>query len=213
MAHRLEPLGPWLRPAAHLAMAAPLAFLAFGWAELLLWNPQSLRLSAEPVAYTHNSLGKMALKALLLALAATPVRLLTGWGKVMTVRRALGLWAFAYAVLHLLAFLWLDLDFRLAELWRETLERPFILAGMAAFLAMLPLALTSSNRAIRSMGAKRWRALHRLAYLAAAAGALHFILRVKGWQAEPLVYAGILLLLLALRLPALVRRRSVASSA
>ncbi len=213
MAHRLEPLGPWLRPAAHLFMAVPLAFLAFAWAELLLWDPHSLRITAEPVAYTHNALGKMALKALLLALAVTPVRRLTGWGRVMTVRRTLGLWAFFYALVHLVAFLWLDLDLRLDELLSETLERPFILAGMLAFLAMLPLALTSTNAAIRRLGARRWRALHRLAYLAAVAGAVHFVLRVKGWQAEPLVYAAILLVLLGVRLPRLIRRRAAAASA
>lgn len=212
MAHRLEPLGPWLRPAAHLFMALPLLWLGFAWAELLFWNPASLRISAEPVAYTHNNLGLMALKALVLALAVTPVRILTGWGRVMTVRRALGLWAFAYAVLHLLAFLWLDLDWSLAELVAETAARPFILAGMLAFLAMLPLALTSSNAAIRRLGARRWRALHRLAYLAAVAGILHFILRVKGWQAEPLVYAAILALLFGIRLVPALRRRVTATA-
>ncbi|MFN7177040.1 MAG: sulfite oxidase heme-binding subunit YedZ, partial [Thermaurantiacus sp.] len=144
--------------------------------------------------------------------AVTPVRILTGWGRVMTVRRALGLWAFAYAVLHLLAFLWLDLDWSLAELVAETLERPFILAGMLAFLAMLPLAATSTNRAIRRLGARRWRVLHRLAYLAALAGVVHFVLRVKGWQAEPLIYAAILFVLLAIRLLPPLRRRITATA-
>ncbi|MFN3592123.1 MAG: sulfite oxidase heme-binding subunit YedZ [Thermaurantiacus sp.] len=212
MAHALEPLGPWLKPAAHLFMALPLLWLAFAWAELLLWDPVSLRITAEPIAYTHNNLGLMALKALLLALAVTPVRILTGWGRVMTVRRALGLWAFAYAVLHLLAFLWLDLDWSLPELVAETLERPFILAGMLAFLAMLPLAVTSTNRAIRRLGARRWRVLHRLAYLAALAGVVHFVLRVKGWQAEPLIYAAILFVLLAIRLLPPLRRRITATA-
>jgi sulfoxide reductase heme-binding subunit YedZ len=212
MAHALEPLGPWLKPAAHLFMALPLLWLVFAWAELLTWNPASLRITAEPVAYTHNNLGLMALKALVLALAVTPVRILTGWGRVMTVRRALGLWAFAYAALHLLVFLWLDLDWSLAEMVAETVERPFILAGMLAFLLMLPLAFTSFNRAIRRLGAKRWRALHRLAYLAAAAGVVHFILRVKGWQAEPLVYAAILLVLFGIRFLPRLRRRITATA-
>ena len=202
----------WLRPAVHVVMAGPLLFLAVSWAELLLWNPQSLRISAEPVAYTHNGLGLMALKALVLTLAVTPVRRLTGWGRVMTVRRALGLWAFAYALLHLLFFLWMDLDGSLAELVSETAERPFILAGMIAFLAMLPLAATSSGAAIRRLGARRWRALHRLAYVAAVAGVVHFILRVKDWQAEPLAYAAFLAALLVARLVPQARRRASASA-
>jgi sulfoxide reductase heme-binding subunit YedZ len=212
MAHRLDRLGPWLKPATHVLLLMPLLWLAFAWAELLLWNPASLRISAEPVAYTHNNLGLMALRALILALAVTPFRQLTGWGRVMVVRRSLGLWAFAYASLHLLFFLGMELDWSVRELWAETVQRPFILAGMVGLLAMLPLAATSTNRAIRALGARRWRALHRLAYLAGVAGVVHFILRVKGWQAEPLIYAAILLLLFAVRLVPIARRQLIATA-
>jgi sulfoxide reductase heme-binding subunit YedZ len=190
---------PWLKPLAHGVMAVPLVLLAAGWIELLR-DPASLVLTAEPVAYTHNALGLAALRALLGSLACTPVRLLTGWGRVMTLRRLLGLWAAAYAALHLGFYLWAELDFSLADLVRETVKRPFILAGMGAFLCLLPLAFTSTSAAIKRLGARRWQALHRLAYLAGGAATLHFILRVKGFQWEPWVYLAMLTLLLAIRL-------------
>ncbi len=189
-----------LKPAAHAVMAIPLVLLAWGWGELLFWNPASRALSAEPVAYTHNALGLAALRALLLSLACTPVRRLTGWGRVMTLRRLLGLWAFAYAALHLAFYLWAELDLNVAELAAEVAKRPFILAGLMAFLALVPLALTSTAGAIRRLGARRWQALHRLAYLAGGAAVVHFILRVKGFQWEPWVYLAILVALLLLRL-------------
>lgn len=189
-----------LKPAVHAVMAIPLVLLLWGWAELLLWNPASRMLTAEPVAYTHNALGLAALRALLASLACTPLRLLTGWGRVMTLRRLLGLWAFAYGAMHLLFFLFAELDWSLVALAAETAKRPFILAGMVAFLAMAPLAATSTAAAIRWLGARRWQALHRLAYLAGLAACVHFVLRVKGFQWEPWLYLGGLALLLLARL-------------
>lgn len=189
-----------LKPAAHAVMAIPLLLLLWGWAELLFWDPAARALTAEPVAYTHNALGLAALRALLASLACTPVRLMTGWGRVMTLRRLLGLWAFAYAAMHLLFYLFAELDLSLTALVAETVKRPFILAGMVAGLALLPLAATSTAAAIRRLGAKRWQALHRLAYLAALAACIHFILRVKGFQWEPWLYLLLLLALLAVRL-------------
>lgn len=191
---------PFLKPAAHAVMAIPLFFLVTGWAELLFWNPASRAMTAEPVAYTHNALGLAALRALLLSLACTPIRLVTGWGRVMVLRRLLGLWAFLYGFLHLAFYLFAELDLSLSALVKETVKRPFILAGMAAFLAMAPLAATSSARAIKRLGARRWQKLHRLAYLAGAAGTLHFILRVKGFQWEPWIYLMVLLSLFSIRL-------------
>lgn len=189
-----------LKPTAHAVMAIPLALLLFGWVELLWWNPASRALTAEPVAYTHNALGLAALRALLASLACTPIRLLTGWARVMTLRRLLGLWAFAFALMHLLFYLFAELDWSLAALAAETAKRPFILAGMVAALALLPLAATSTASAIRRLGARRWQALHRLAYLAGLAACVHFLLRVKGFQWEPWLYLGLLALLFALRL-------------
>lgn len=190
----------WLKPAVHLLVAMPGLFLIAGWAELLFLDPASMRLSAEPVAYTHNALGLMALRTLIAALGVTPVHRLTGWTPIMSLRRMLGLWAFAYAAVHLGFYLWLELDLSLSALWAEALKKPFILFGMLGLLAMLPLAATSSRAAIKALGGRRWQALHRLAYLAGIAGCIHFVLRVKGFQLEPWIYAGVLVLLLAMRL-------------
>lgn len=194
-----RPLPWWLKPALHLLAAATLARLAFGWAELLWFAPGSLRLSAEPVAHTHNALGLAALRLLVASLAVTPLRRITGWGAIQGVRRMLGLWAFAYALLHLGFYLVMDLDGSVVRLLAEAAEKPFILFGLAALLAMAPLAATSSNGAIRALGARRWLRLHRLAYVAGLAGAVHYLFRVKGFQPDPWLYAGLLLLLLALR--------------
>ncbi|WP_235945428.1 sulfite oxidase heme-binding subunit YedZ [Thermaurantiacus tibetensis] len=191
---------PLLRAAAHGVMAMPLVLLLWGWAELLAWNPGSRMLTAEPVAYTHNALGLAALRALLASLSCTPLRRLTGWGGVMALRRLFGLWAFAYGAMHLLFFLFAELDWSLPALAAETAKRPFILAGMVAFLAMAPLAATSTAAAIRWLGARRWQALHRLAYVAGVAACVHFLLRVKGFQWEPWLYLGGLALLLLVRL-------------
>ena len=190
---------PWLKPAVHALVAMPLVWLAIGWAELLWFDPASLSLSAEPVAYTHNGLGLMALRTLIFALAITPTYKLTGWTPIMSLRRMLGLWAFAYGALHLGFYLLMELDFSLALLWKEAMKRNFILFGLLAFLAMLPLAATSTRSAIRRIGGRNWQRLHRLAYLAGIAAVVHFILRVKGFQLEPWVYLGLLLVLLSLR--------------
>lgn len=197
---RLNAPPRWLKPLVHLLAALPAVFLLAGWAELLWLHPESLRLSAEPVAYTHNTLGLQALRLLLATLAVTPVFRLTRWTPVMSLRRLLGLWAFAYAAAHLGFYLAMELDFSLAALAREALKRPFILFGLAAFLALLPLALTSTRAAIRRLGGRRWQALHRLAYLAGIAACVHFVLRVKGFQPEPWVYVGLLALLLGFRM-------------
>lgn len=190
----------WLKPLAHLLAALPGLWLLAGWADLLWINPASLRLSAEPVAYTHNALGLQALRLLIATLAVTPLFRLTRWTPIMSLRRLLGLWAFAYATVHLGFYLAMELDFSLWALWREALKKPFIFFGLAAFLCLLPLAATSTRTAIRALGGRRWQVLHRLAYAAGIAACVHFILRVKGFQPEPYVYAVILALLFAIRI-------------
>lgn len=197
---RLNAPPPWLKPAVHVVAALPGLWLATAWAELLFLNPASLRLSAEPVAYTYNALGLMALRLLVATLAVTPVHRLTGWTPVMSLRRMLGLWAFAYAAVHLLFYLLMELDWSVALLLEEARKRNFIFVGLAAFLLLVPLAATSTRAAIRALGGRRWQALHRLAYLAALAASVHFILRVKGFQWEPWLYLALLVALLALRL-------------
>ncbi len=213
-ARRARPLNAppaWLKPAVHALAAMPLIWLIIGWVDLLWLNPASLSLSAEPVAYTHNGLGLMALRTLVAALAVTPVYKLTGWAPIMSLRRMLGLWAFAYAALHLGFYLLMELDFSLVQLWKDAMKRNFILFGMLGFLALLPLALTSTRSAIRRLGGRNWQRLHRLAYLAGIAAVIHFILRVKGFQVEPWVYLGLLMALFALRFMPNRKRASRAS--
>lgn len=208
---RLNAPPRWLKPLVHGVAAMPLFWLTLGWADLLFVNPVSLRLTAEPVAYTHNALGLMALRLLIATLAVTPILRLTGWVPVMSLRRMLGLWAFAYAALHLVFFMALELDWSLSELWKEAMKRNFILAGLAALLMLIPLAATSSRTAIKALGGRRWQRLHRLVYPAAIAANIHFILRVKGFQWEPWIYLAVLLLLFAIRL--LPKRRPIRRSA
>jgi sulfoxide reductase heme-binding subunit YedZ len=206
MAARLNAPPQWLKPAVHLLVAMPLLWLVWGWVELLWIDPASLSLSAEPVAYTHNALGLLALRTLLYSLAITPLVRLTGWTPLMALRRMLGLWAFAYVVLHLGFYLAMELDFSLAALWRETVKRNFILFGMLGFLCLLPLAMTSTRAAIKRLGARNWLRLHRLVYVAGLAATVHFLLRVKGFQLEPWIYLAILIVLLVIRL--IPRRRA-----
>lgn len=191
----------------HSVMALPLALLVGRWgAAILLGDPRAAGLSAEPVAHTINFLGLWALRSLLLTLAVTPVRRLTGWNWLAPLRRPLGLWCFAYASLHLAVYFGLDQLGALSLLWKDVVKRPFILFGMATWLLLLPLALTSTRSAIKRIGAKNWQLLHRLAYVAAALASVHFILRVKGFQTEPWIYAaiaGCLLLARFRRSPAL----------
>jgi sulfoxide reductase heme-binding subunit YedZ len=207
-ARRLNAPPAWLKPLVHLLAALPALYLLAGWMELLFVAPGSLRLSAEPVAYTHNALGLMALRLLLATLAVTPIHRLTGWVPIMSLRRMLGLWAFAYAAVHLGFYLAMELDFSLALLWKEAAKKPFIFFGLAALLAMAPLAATSTRAAIKRLGGRRWQRLHRLAYAAGLLGSVHFILRVKGFQPEPWIYLALLIALLALRLLPSRRRAS-----
>ncbi len=191
-----------LRWGLQLAMALPLLVLLARWGMLAGGtSPREAGLTAEPIAETINQLGLWALRALALTLAVTPLRRLTGWGWLAAWRRPLGLWCFAYACLHLAVYFGLDLLGDIGALWVEVAKHPFILLGMAAWLLLLPLAITSTptHGMIQRLGGRRWQALHRLVYAAAAAGAVHFILRVKGFQSEPWLYAALFAVLLGWR--------------
>ena len=172
-------------------------------APLLLYRGATGGLGVEPITALEHALGLWALHFLIAGLAVTPLR--RGLGvNLMKFRRALGLLAFFYLCLHLLT--WLVLDVQLpARIWADIVKRPYITVGMAGFLLLLPLALTSNNRSVRRLG-RRWRKLHRLVYPAALLGAVHFVMLRKGLQLEPLIYLGLVLALLALRLP--LRRRA-----
>ncbi len=183
-----------------LVMALPLALLVWRWVGVVQGGePRALGLSAEPVDFTINFLGLWALRSLWLTLAITPLRRLTGWSWLAPWRRPLGLWCFAYASLHLSVYFGLDLLGSVMALLKDVSRHPFILLGMAGWCLLLPLALTSTRGMIRRVGARRWQNLHRLAYAVALLVSVHFILRVKGFQPEPYVYAGVLVVLLGAR--------------
>lgn len=163
----------------------------------LLWQAATGGLGVEPVEALEHRLGELGLQLLIASLAVTPLRRHLGVN-LLRFRRALGVLAFTYVGLHLAVWLALDVQ-TLARAGEDILKRPYISAGMAAFALLLPLAATSTDRAVRRLGA-RWRRLHRLAYPAAVLGGLHYVLLAKGLQLAPLAYLGAILLLLALRL-------------
>ena len=160
------------------------------------------QLGANPVEFITRDTGNWALYLLCATLAVTPIRRITGWNWLLKMRRMLGLFAFFYASLHFTAFLWFEHFFDIQAMWQDVLERPFIAVGFAAFLLLIPLALTSNHAAIRRMGGKRWQQLHRLVYVIAALTILHFWWMREGKQdfAEPLLWGGIVAVLLSMRL-------------
>lgn len=188
-----------LKPALFLALSAPLAWLCWAWFSLIA-GTGGAALGFNPIEYSIRFTGEQALRALLLALAVTPLARLTGWRPLMSVRRMTGLFAFAYVVVHLSLYLGADLEFSLAALVRDVGKRIYITAGMAAFLLLLPLAITSTSGWIKRLGARRWQRLHRLVYAASVLAVLHFIFMVKGNQSEPWIYAAVLGILLGSRL-------------
>ncbi|MET0528274.1 MAG: protein-methionine-sulfoxide reductase heme-binding subunit MsrQ [Microvirga sp.] len=157
------------------------------------------QLGADPMRYLEQSLGLWALRFLVATLTITPLRQLVGIN-LLRYRRAIGLLAFYYALLHLTTYLVLDqgLDFTL--IIADIIKRPYITIGMATFVVLIPLAVTSNNASIRRLGGQAWARLHHLVYIAAIGAALHFILVVKSWPMEPLVYAAIVAVLLGYRL-------------
>lgn len=152
-----------------------------------------------PIEYAIRTSGDWALRFLLIALTVTPVRILTGWVEVMRLRRMLGLFAFFYVCLHILAYVGLDQYFDWAAIFKDVVKRIYITIGMAAFLMLTALAATSTNAMVRRLGARRWRRLHRIVYLAAVLGIIHFIMMLKTGYQEPVLYAAILAVLLAVR--------------
>lgn len=155
-------------------------------------------LGVEPIKALEHEYGELALQLLILGLAVTPLRRYAGLN-LMKFRRAIGVLTFAYVSFHLLV--WLVLDVQLpSQIWADIVKRPYITVGMAAFVLMLPLAVTSNNWSVRRLGPS-WRKLHKLVYLIALLGGLHYVMLAKGFQIEPLVYLAVIIGLLALRLP------------
>ena len=156
----------------------------------------------EPLEAITRGTGDWVLYLLCITLAITPLRRLTGWNWVVKLRRMAGLFVFFYAFLHFLAFLWFDHFFDFSEMWTDVVKRPFITVGFIAFVLLIPLAVTSTNGMIKRLGGKRWQWLHRLIYLVAPLGILHFWWMKAGKQdfAEPIIFGVIVALLLGLRL-------------
>lgn len=165
----------------------------------LSWGFFNDGLGANPVEAITRGTGDWALRFLLISLAVTPLRRLTGMNWLIRTRRMLGLYAFFYALLHFITYLWLDRFFDLQGIAKDILKRPFITAGFAAFVLLIPLAATSFNAAIRALGGRRWQALHRSVYAVAIIGVVHYWWLVKRDITQPLIYALILALLLGLR--------------
>lgn len=188
----------WLRPLVLLALVLPFVWIAAQWA--LLLTGQSHGLGFEPVAATHHFLGQTAIRIFLISLAITPFRDLTQWAPIMRVRRRVGLAAFWYALLHLLAYFGADLFFSLPKLWEDVLERTYITFGMSAFALLIPLAVTSFDGMIKRLGPMRWRRLHQLVYIIGPLAVTHHFFAEKGLQPGPLVHMGILAILLGYRL-------------
>jgi len=155
-------------------------------------------LTANPIELLENWTGYTTLTLLMITLAVTPVRRLTGWNGVIKLRRLIGLFAFFYACIHFSIYLGIDLFFAWDLIAEDIAERPYITAGFTALLLLIPLAATSTKGSIRRLG-KRWQKLHRLVYVAAGVGVLHFYWKVKADTSEPLLFAGILVVLLLLR--------------
>jgi methionine sulfoxide reductase heme-binding subunit len=165
-------------------------------------------LGANPIEYITLSTGTWTLVWLIGTLSVTPLRRLTGWGWLIRFRRVLGLFAFCYAAAHFLMYVWLDQFFDFPGMVKDVVKRPFITAGLCAFVAMVPLAATSTAASIRRLGGRRWQLLHRLVYVSAAAGAIHFWWKVKADTRTPALFAAVIGALLMYRAIAWASRRS-----
>ena len=193
-----------LKPAVFVAACVPLAKLAA--------DGLAGRLGANPIAEGMNRLGFWTLTFLALSLCPTPAKEWLGIVWPMRIRRMLGLFTFAYAFLHFSWYLGVDQFFALSEIGKDIAKRKFITIGFAAFLTLVPLAVTSTDGWVRRLRYPRWKRLHRLAYLAAFLGIIHFVWRVKADLRKPVLFASVVGLLLFLRLAARMRRRPTSES-
>ncbi len=181
----------WLKVGAFLAALGPAAFLA--------WGVAADRLGANPIDAVTDETGTWTLRFLVLTLLVTPLRVWTGWNALIRFRRMLGLFAFFYGTLHFLTYLVLDQFFALDDIVADIVKRPFITIGFAAFVLMIPLAVTSTAGWIRRLGGRRWNLLHRLVYVSAIGGVVHYWWLVKSDISRPARYAAIVAVLLLAR--------------
>ena len=183
----------WIaKPAVFLAALVP-----FAW---LLYRAFHNDLGTNPIETLNRYTGDWTIRFVLITLAVTPLRRLTGWNVLLRFRRMLGLFAFFYVCLHFLTWIWLDQYFDLNAIVKDVVKRPFITLGFACLLMLIPLAATSTNAMIRRLGARNWQRLHRLVYAVGIGGVVHYWWLVKSDIREPLMYGAILAVLLGLRL-------------
>jgi sulfoxide reductase heme-binding subunit YedZ len=167
---------------------------------LLLWDVWRKQVGANPLEFVTRTTGMLTLMFLLISLAVTPVRRITGLNWLTRFRRMLGLFAFFYGSLHLLTYVAFDRFFHLTTIPGDVVKRPFIAIGMTAFFLMLPLAITSTNKMVKRLGGQRWRLLHRVVYLSGILGVLHYYMLVKSVVRLPMTFAFLLAVLLGFRL-------------
>jgi sulfoxide reductase heme-binding subunit YedZ len=200
-----------MSPRQFAALKTALFILCLGPLASLIYGLLTDTLGANPIEALTRCLGDWTLRFLLITLTVTPLRRLTGLNWLIRLRRMLGLYTFFYALLHFTSYVWLDQFFDWADIWKDIVKRPFITVGFASFLLLIPLAGTSTNAMIKRLGGRRWQALHRAVYVIAGFGALHYWWMVKKDLTQPAIYAGVLALLLGVRLYWALRTRSAAS--
>jgi sulfoxide reductase heme-binding subunit YedZ len=179
---------------------------------LLLWRAVQGRLTANPIEFITHTTGWWALAMLMITLSVTPLRRLLNLPWLLRLRRMLGLYAFFYVCLHFLTWLVLDQFFDWHAILKDVVKRPYITVGFTAFVLLIPLAATSTNAMVRRLGARRWQALHRLVYVIATLGVIHFLWLVKKYIREPAAFGIVLAVLLGVRVMFYLRRRMPASS-
>jgi sulfoxide reductase heme-binding subunit YedZ len=167
---------------------------------LLGWDAYGRNLGANPLEFFTRTTGTLTLVFLLISLAVTPLRKILGLPWMVKLRRMTGLFAFFYGCLHLLAYVWFDKFFDAKAVFDDTLKRPFITFGMLGFFLMVPLALTSTNNSVKKLGGKRWNRLHRMVYVAAIAGIVHYYMLVKADTTIPVAFGAVLAVLLIYRI-------------
>ncbi len=196
----------WIvKPALFILALLPLAFL--------IHRGVNNDLGANPVETVNRFTGAWVLRFLLITLAVTPLRRLSGWNGLLRYRRMLGLFAFFYACLHFLSYAWLDQYFVFPDIVKDVAKRPYITVGFACFLLLIPLAATSTKGMVRRLGARRWQRLHQLVYLIGIGGIVHFLWLVKSDITQPVIYGAILALLLGFRVWDRMRRTQVVVAA
>jgi sulfoxide reductase heme-binding subunit YedZ len=193
----------WIKAAACVVCLIPLARLA--------WLGLHNKLGANPIEYITHSSGWWTLTFLLITLSVTPLRRLLNQPWLLRLRRMFGLFAFFYACLHFMTYVWLDQFFDWTEIVKDVGKRPFITVGFSAFVLLIPLAATSTNAMVKRLGGRRWQLLHRLVYAIAALGVLHFWWLVKKDISEPFIFALLLALVLIIRLLYLLKQQRSAS--